>query len=64
MNTQQPFARCVLHARCVARNPSRLRFYVCGILREFQEATPFALIVGGTCLFCFGVCLVNFFFQS
>jgi hypothetical protein len=63
MNSQ-PFARCVLHVRCVVRNPSRLRFYVGGILREFQEASSFALIVAGTCLFGFGVCLVNFFFQS
>ena len=57
-------ARCVLHARCVARNPSRVRFYACGILREFAEASPFALIVGGVGFFFFGVCLVNFFFQS
>jgi hypothetical protein len=62
MNSQ-PFARCVLHVRCVVRNPSRFRFYLFGILREFREASSFALIVGGVGFFFFGVCLVNFFYQ-
>jgi hypothetical protein len=56
-------ARCKLHLACITRNPSRFSFYAGGILREFQEATPFALIVGGVGFFFFGVCLVNFFYQ-
>ena len=56
------FARCKLHMSCIVRNPSRFAFYAGGILREFQQATPFALLVGGTALFCFGVSLVNLFF--
>jgi hypothetical protein len=63
MNNNPSLARCVLHARCVTRKPSRLRFYLFGILREFQQASPFALIVAGTCLFCFGISIVNLFFQ-
>jgi hypothetical protein len=55
-------SRCALHARCIIKNPSRFRFYVGGILREFKDATPFALLVGGSVLFVFGVSLVNIFF--
>jgi len=57
------FARCLLHGRMLFRNPSRFAFYLGGIMREFQQATPFALLVGGTGLFIFGVSLVNSFFQ-
>ena len=62
MNSNPSFARCKLHLACITRNPSRFAFYAGGILREFQQATPFALLVGGAALFCFGVSLVNIFF--
>jgi hypothetical protein len=63
MNTDSNFARCLLHGRMMFRNPSRFAFYAGGICREFKEATPFALLVGGTALFFFGISLVNSFFQ-
>jgi hypothetical protein len=60
-NQQQPsFARCILHVRAIHRNPSRFRFYVCGIAREF--ANPCGEIMLACLLlvlFCFGV---NLFF--
>jgi hypothetical protein len=62
MNSQPSFARCKLHMSCIVRNPSRSSFYVRGIVREFKQATPFALLVGGSVLFVFGVSLVNLFF--
>jgi hypothetical protein len=55
--------RCALHVRAIIRNPSRFAFYAQGIIREFKEASPFALCVGGSVLFVFGISLVNFFFQ-
>jgi hypothetical protein len=62
MNSQPSFARCALHARCIVRNPSRFAFYACGIIREFKQASGFALcVVLG--LFVFGLSLVNSFFQ-
>jgi hypothetical protein len=59
-----PVTRCKLHLSCIIRNPSRFAFYVQGIIREFKEASPFALCVGGSVLFVFGISLVNFFFQN
>jgi len=61
MNKQPSFTRCKLHLSCITRNPSRFRFYAGGIMREFKEASPFALCVGGSVLFCFGVSIVNLF---
>jgi hypothetical protein len=58
------FARCVLHVRAIHRNPSQFRFYLSGILREFKEASPFALVFVAGCSPFFGLCIVNFFFQS
>jgi hypothetical protein len=63
MNSNPSFARCKLHLACMTRNPSRFAFYLGEILREFKDATPFALLVGGTGLFIFGASLVNSFFQ-
>jgi hypothetical protein len=63
MNKQPSFARCLLHGRMMFRNPSRFAFYAGGIIREFKEATPFALCVGGSVLFLFGISIVNSFFQ-
>jgi hypothetical protein len=62
MNKQPSFARCKLHMSCIVRNPSRLAFYAQGIIREFKQASFFALCVGGSVLFVFGVSLVNLFF--
>jgi len=62
MNNGPSFARCRLHVSCIVRNPSRFAFYAGGICREFREASPFALCVGGSVLFGFGVSLVNLFF--
>jgi hypothetical protein len=62
MNKQPSFARCLLHGRMMFRNPSRFAFYAHGIIREFKEASPFALCVGGSVLFVFGISLVNLFF--
>jgi hypothetical protein len=61
--TYSPSNRIALHARCIIRNPSRASFYVHGIIREFKEASPFALCAGGSVLFVFGLSLVNYFFQ-
>jgi hypothetical protein len=56
-----PYSRITLHARCIIRNPSRFAFYAHGIIREFKEASGFALcVVLG--LFVFGLHLVNLFF--
>ena len=55
------FARCKLHLSCVIRNPSRASFYAHGIMREFREASGFALCVVLS-LFVFGISLVNLFF--
>jgi hypothetical protein len=55
--------RITLHARCIIKNPSRFAFYAGGILREFKDATPFALLIGGSVLFVCGISLVNSFFQ-
>jgi hypothetical protein len=60
--TYSPSNRIALHARCIIKNPSRFAFYAGGILREFKDATPFALLVGGAVLFGFGISLVNLFF--
>jgi hypothetical protein len=54
--------RCALHVRAIIRNPSRASFYVSGIMREFKEASGFALCVVLS-LFVFGFSLVNYFFQ-
>jgi hypothetical protein len=62
VNRQPSFARCKLHMSCIIRNPSRASFYAHGIIREFKEATPFALLVGGMVLFGFGASIVNLFF--
>jgi hypothetical protein len=62
-NPETSCGRCALHVRAIIRNPSRFAFYAQGIIREFKEASPFALCVGGSVLFVFGVSLVNFFFQ-
>jgi hypothetical protein len=61
--TYSPSNRIALHARCIIRNPSRFAFYAFGIIREFKEASGFALCVGGSVLFVFGLRLVNYFFQ-
>ncbi len=62
MKTYSPSHRITLHARCIIRNPSRFAFYAGGIMREFKEASGFALcVVLG--LFVFGLHLVNYFFQ-
>jgi len=62
MNTDSNFARCLLHGSMMFRNPSRFSFYAGGILREFKQASGFAVaIVLG--LFVFGLSLVNSFFQ-
>jgi hypothetical protein len=62
MKTNSPSNRCKLHLACIIRNPSRFAFYAHGIIREFKEATPFALLVGGMVLFGFGASIVNLFF--
>jgi hypothetical protein len=62
-NPSSSGGRCALHVRAIVRNPSRFAFYAHGIIREFKEASTFALCVGGSVLFVFGVSLVNFFFQ-
>jgi len=62
MNKQPSFARCRLHLACIVRNPSRFAFYAHGIIREFKQASGFALCVA-LAFFCFGISLVNFFFQ-
>lgn len=60
MNNLPSFARCVLHLRAIHRNPSRVSFYVRGILREFDN------IGGAICVACFAfICFafgVNLFF--
>ena len=61
MNKQPSFARCKLHLSCIVRNPSRFRFYVCGIIREFNNPCGEIILAGILLLsFCFGV---NLFFQ-
>jgi hypothetical protein len=57
-----PSHRISLHARCIIRNPSRWSFYAHGIMREFKQASGFALCVVLS-LFVFGISLVNLFFQ-
>jgi hypothetical protein len=57
-----PVTRCKLHLSCIVRNPSRFAFYAHGIMREFKQASFFALCVGGSVLFVFGISLVNLFF--
>jgi len=54
--------RCALHVRAIIKNPSRFAFYAHGIIREFKQASFFALCVGGSVLFVFGISLVNLFF--
>jgi hypothetical protein len=61
VNNNPSFARCKLHLACIVHNPSRFAFYVGGIVREFRQASPFALCVGGSVLFVFGISLVNLF---
>jgi hypothetical protein len=51
-----------LHGRAIIRNPSRFAFYAGGIIREFKQASGFALCVA-LGLFVFGLSLVNYFFQ-
>jgi hypothetical protein len=58
-----PSNRIKLHARCIIKNPSRFRFYAGGIMREFKEATPFALVFAAGCSPFFGLCLIKYFFQ-
>jgi hypothetical protein len=60
--TYSPSHRITLHARCIIRNPSRASFYAHGIIREFKEASGFALCVVLS-LFVFGISIVNLFFQ-
>jgi len=61
-NDNPSFARCLLHGRMMFRNPSRASFYAGGIIREFKEATGFALCVV-LAFFVFGLSLVNSLFQ-
>jgi hypothetical protein len=61
MNKHPSFARCKLHLSCIVRNPSRFAFYAGGILREFKQASGFALCVV-LAAFVFGISLVNLFF--
>jgi hypothetical protein len=63
MDKQPSFARCKLHLACITRNPSRFAFYFRGIVREFKEATPFALVFAAGCSPFFGLCLVKLFSQ-
>jgi hypothetical protein len=60
-NSETSCGRCALHVRAIIRNPSRFAFYAGGILREFKEASGFALCVVLS-LFVFGISLVNLFF--
>jgi hypothetical protein len=61
-NPETSCGRCALHVRAIIRNPSRFAFYACGIMREFKQASFFALCMGGSVLFVFGISLVNLFF--
>jgi hypothetical protein len=61
-NSETSCGRCALHVRAIIRNPSRASFYVHGIIREFKEASGFALCVA-LVAFVFGLHLVNYFFQ-
>jgi hypothetical protein len=62
-NSETSCGRCALHVRAIIRNPSRASFYAHGIIREFKQASGFALcVVLG--LFVFGLHLVNLFFQN
>jgi hypothetical protein len=61
MKTNSPSNRCKLHLACIIRNPSRWSFYVHGIIREFKQASGFALCVA-LVAFVFGLHLVNLFF--
>jgi hypothetical protein len=61
-NPSSSGGRCALHVRAIIRNPSRWSFYAHGIIREFREASGFALCVGGSVLFVFGLSFVNLFF--
>ena len=54
MNSQPSFARCVLHVRAIHRNPSRVSFYVRGILREFDN------LGGAICIGCLAFVLFAF----
>jgi hypothetical protein len=60
-NSETSCGRCALHVRAIIRNPSRFAFYAHGIMREFREASGFALCVA-LAFFCFGLGLVNLFF--
>lgn len=60
-NTSPSFARCLLNVRALFRRPSRFRFYVCGVLREFDNLCGSVIVCGfALLLFIFGV---NIFFQ-
>jgi hypothetical protein len=61
-NPETSCGRCALHVRAIIRNPSRFAFYAGGIIREFKQASGFALCVA-LGLFVFGLSLVNYFFQ-
>jgi hypothetical protein len=63
MNNNPSFARCKLHLACITRNPSRFAFYAHGIMREFRQASPFALVFVAGCSPFFGLCLVKLFSQ-
>jgi hypothetical protein len=60
-NPSSSGGRCALHVRAIIRNPSRFAFYAHGIMREFKQASFFALCVA-LAFFCFGLGLVNLFF--
>jgi hypothetical protein len=60
-NPSSSGGRCALHVRAIIRNPSRASFYAHGIIREFKEASGFALCVV-LAAFVFGISLVNLFF--
>jgi hypothetical protein len=62
-NPETSCGRCALHVRAIIRNPSRFAFYAHGIIREFKEATPFALVFAAGCSPFFGLCLIKYFFQ-
>lgn len=63
MNNNLPsFARCLLHARALGRNPSQFHFYFCGIMREFTQSFSGLFILGSIAFICFALG-VNLFFN-
>jgi hypothetical protein len=61
-NTSPSFARCLLNVRAITRKPSAFRFYLRGVLREFDNLCGAVIVCGfALVLFCLGV---NIFFQN